>query len=77
MSKSDLVECEGLVIDVLAGSNFKVQIKNADGSDGHIVLCYLGGKIRQNSIRIILHDRVRVAVSPYYPSRGKIIFREK
>lgn len=77
MSKEDLVEFDGVVTDVLAGSTFKVAVKNADGSAGHTVLCYLGGKIRQNSIRIILHDQVRIAVSPYDPTRGKIIYRTK
>lgn len=77
MSKEDLVEFDGIVTDVLAGSTFKVAVKNNDGTVGHSVLCYLGGKIRQNSIRIILHDQVRIAVSPYDPSRGKIIYRSK
>jgi translation initiation factor IF-1 len=77
MAKEDLIEFDGIVTDVLAGSTFKVLVKNADGEDGHTVLCYLGGKIRQNSIRIILHDQVKIAVSPYDPSRGKIIYRSK
>lgn len=77
MAKSDLVEFEGIVTDVLAGSTFKVAVKNDDGTSGHTVLCYLGGKIRQNSIKIILHDQVRIAVSPYDPTRGKIIYRSK
>lgn len=77
MSKEDLVELDGIVTDVLAGSTFKVSIKSQDGTAGRTVLCYLGGKIRQNSIRIILHDQVRIAVSPYDPTRGKIIYRSK
>lgn len=77
MAKDDLVEFDGVVTDVLAGSTFKVAVKNPDGSAGHTVLCYLGGKIRQNSIRIILHDQVKIAVSPYDPSRGKIVYRSK
>lgn len=75
--KDDLIEMEGIVTDVLAGSNFKVLVHNADGTPGHTVLCYLGGKIRQNSIRIILNDQVKIAVSPYDPTRGKIIYRNK
>lgn len=77
LSKNDLVEFDAVIVEVLAGSIFKAAIKNADGSMGHMVLCYLGGKIRQNSIRIILHDHVKIAVSPYDPSRGKIIYRTK
>lgn len=74
--KDELIEYEGIVTDVLAGSNFRVSIFNPDGTAGHSVLCYLGGKIRQNGIRIILHDQVKIAVSPYDPKRGKIIFRK-
>ena len=85
MSKEDLVEYEGIVTDVLAGSNFRVAImddngnvsRKEDGTPVHTALCYLGGKIRQNSIKIILNDQVRIAVSPYDPSRGKIIYRTK
>lgn len=77
MSKEDLIELEGKVVEVLAGSNFKVEVINPDGSAGHMVLCYLGGKIRQNSIKIILHDTCKIAISPYDPCRGKIIYRSK
>jgi translation initiation factor IF-1 len=78
MSKeSDSVEFNGVVSEVLAGSSFKVRVKNTDGTDGHEVLCYLGGKIRQNSIKIILHDEVKIAVSLYDPTRGRIIYRAK
>lgn len=76
MGQYDLIEMEGSVVEVLAGSNFKVAVANADGTE-HIVLCYLSGKIRQNNIRIVLHDQVRIAVSPYDPKRGKITFRMK
>jgi translation initiation factor IF-1 len=75
--KEDLIECDGIVSEVLAGNNFKVTVINADGNYGHTVLCYLGGKVRQNGIRIILHDKVRLAISPYDATKGKIIFREK
>lgn len=77
MSKADLIEFEGQVTEVLAGSNFKVSVLNSDGSKGHTILCYLSGKIRQHSIKIMLNDQVKVAVSPYDPSRGIIVFRAK
>ncbi len=77
MAKEDLIEFDGKVVEVLAGSIFKVAIENYDAGPEHTVLCYLGGKIRQNSIRIILHDQVKIAVSPYDPGRGKIIYRTK
>lgn len=74
MSKEDLIEFEGTVVEVLAGSWFKVKL---DDGDNHVILAYLGGKIRQNRIRVILGDRVLVGLSPYDPSKGKIIFRNK
>lgn len=77
MSKDDGIEMEGRIIEVLAGSNFRVQIINEDGTDGPSILCYLGGKIRQNSIKIMLNDLVKVSVSPYDFSRGRIIYRSK
>jgi translation initiation factor IF-1 len=77
MSKEELIELSGTVVEVLAGSNFKVAIKHPDGTLGHNVLCYLGGKIRQNSIKIVLHDEVVIQVSPYDANRGKIVFRQK
>lgn len=77
MAREDLIECEGIVVEVLAGSNFKVGVLNEDGSIGHEVLCYLDGNIRRNRIRVILRDKVRLAISPYDATRGKIIYREK
>lgn len=77
MSKEDLIEFDGIITEVLAGSTFRVFIKSADTDIGHTVLCYLAGKIRQNNIRVTLHDQVRIAVSPYDPTRGKIIYRSK
>jgi translation initiation factor IF-1 len=77
LSRDDLIEMDGEVTEVLAGSLFRVQVENEDGSAGPNVLCYLGGKIRQNNIRIILHDLVRIAISPYSLDKGKIIFRYK
>ena len=47
------IEFDGVVTDVMAGSTFRVKVINDDNTDGHTVLCYLGGKIRQNSIKII------------------------
>lgn len=73
MSKEDLIELDGTVVEVLAGSWFKVAIQN---NKNHIVMAYLGGKIRMNKIKILLGDNVVVAVSQYDPSKGKIIYRK-
>jgi translation initiation factor IF-1 len=70
MSREDHVHLEGSVIDVAAGGVFGVLVKN-----GHRVLAHLAGRMRRNRIRVVLGDRVTVAVSPYDPGRGLIIFR--
>lgn len=72
MPKEEAIEVEGVIREVLAGGHFKVEI---DG--GHMVLAYASGKMRRYFIKIVLGDRVRVALSPYDLERGRIIFREK
>ena len=60
MSKIDVIETEGKVIEVLPKTQFKVQLTN-----GHVILAYLGGKLRINNIRILEGDRVKIEMSPY------------
>lgn len=72
MARSDLVQMEGTVKEVMVGGNFRVEVKG-----GHQVLAQLAGKVRRNRIRVVLGDQVTVAVSPYDPSRGLIVFRAK
>jgi translation initiation factor IF-1 len=72
MSREDHIEFEGTVVEVLAGGLFKVRLDS-----GLEVLAHLAGKMRKYRIRIVLGDRVRVAVSPYDPSRGRIVYRVK
>lgn len=69
--QSDRLEFDGEVIEA-SNSQFKVKI-----SDTHTALCVLSGKIRQNYVRIVIGDRVKIEVSPYDVSRGRIIFRYK
>lgn len=71
MAKNDVIEVTGKVIDVLPNSTFKVQL---DAND-HTVLCYLSGKLKQHKIKIVLGDNVRIEMSPYDLSRGRISFR--
>lgn len=71
MSKDDAIELEGVVIDFCKGI-FRVQV-----DEGHIASCTLSGKIRQSGIRVILHDRVKIEVSVYDTSRGRIVYRMK
>ncbi len=72
MSKEDVIETEGKVIEVLPKTQFKVQLSN-----GHIILAYLGGKLRINNIRILEGDKVKIEMSPYDLSKGRIIYRNK
>jgi translation initiation factor IF-1 len=70
--KEEKVEMEGTVIEALPATQFKVELEN-----GHEVLAYLSGKMRRYYIRILLGDRVRVELSPYDLSRGRITYRYK
>jgi translation initiation factor IF-1 len=64
------IQVEGTVIEALPATQFKVRLDN-----GHEVLSYLSGKMRKYYIRILLGDRVRVEMSPYDLTRGRIVFR--
>jgi translation initiation factor IF-1 len=70
MSKEEKIEMEGTVVEALPATQFRVELDN-----GHEVLAYLSGKMRRYYIRILLGDRVRVEVSPYDLSRGRIVYR--
>ncbi len=72
MAKSDAIEMQGTVTEVLPNTTFRVLLENA-----HIVLCTLAGKMRRFRIRVLAGDRVTVALSPYDLSRGRITFRHK
>ena len=72
MSKQDVIETEGKVIEVLPKTQFKVQLVN-----GHVILAYLGGKLRINNIRILEVDKVKIEMSPYDLTKGRIIYRNK
>jgi translation initiation factor IF-1 len=68
----DAIEIEGTVFEVLPNATFRVELEN-----GHEVLAYLSGKMRQNYIRVLEGDRVKVELSPYDLSRGRITYRYK
>mgnify|MGYP006085423635 FL=1 len=71
MAKSDdVIEFEGQIIDVLPGQSFKVELEN-----GHVVVCYTSGRLRKNRIRLVLGDRVRVEVTPYDLTKGRVTYR--
>jgi len=70
--KEDKIEVEGTVVEALPNTQFTVELEN-----GHRILSYLSGKMRKYYIRILLGDRVRVEMSMYDPSRGRITYRYK
>ena len=70
--KEEKIEVEGIVTEALPGTQFRVKLDN-----GHEVLAYLSGKMRKYYIRILLGDRVRVEISPYDLTRGRITYRYK
>ncbi|TRZ95148.1 translation initiation factor IF-1 [bacterium] len=72
MAKEELIETEGKVIDALPNAMFRVELEN-----GHIVLAHVSGKMRMNFIRILPGDKVKLELSPYDLSRGRITFRVK
>jgi translation initiation factor IF-1 len=70
--KEEKVEVEGTVVEALPGTQFRVELDT-----GHEVLAYLSGKMRKYYIRILLGDRVKVELSPYDLTRGRIVYRYK
>ena len=72
MVKEEKIEVEGVIIEALPGTQFRVRLDN-----GHEVLAYLSGKMRKYYIRILLGDHVRVEMSPYDLTRGRIVYRQK
>ena len=69
--KEDLIELEGVVVDI-ARNDIKVQLGN-----GHIITGYLAGKLRVHSIKILIGDKVKVKMSPYDLTKGRITYRHK
>ncbi|MDD6276118.1 MAG: translation initiation factor IF-1 [Clostridia bacterium] len=72
MSKQDMLELEGTVIEALPNATFQVELEN-----GHRILAHISGKLRMNYIRILPGDKVKVEVSPYDLTRGRITWRSK
>jgi translation initiation factor IF-1 len=70
--EDDKIRAEGVVVEALPGTQFRVRLEN-----GHEVLAYLAGKMRKYYIRILLGDRVAVEMSPYDLTRARITFRQR
>ena len=72
MSKSDMIEVEGTVVEVLPNTTFKVTLQN-----DHIIIAHISCKLRMNNIRILPGDKVTIEMSPYDLTKGRIIWRSK
>ena len=72
MAKEDLIEVEGVIKEALPNAQFKVEVEG-----GHEVIAHLSGKIRMHFIRILPGDKVKVELSPYDLTRGRITYRKK
>jgi len=74
MAKEEAIEVEGTVREALPNTMFRVEL---DNQNGHIILAHLSGKMRKHYIRIVPGDHVKMALSPYDLTKGRIIYRER
>ena len=72
MAKEEQIEMQGKVIDTLPNTMFRVELEN-----GHVVTAHISGKMRKNYIRILTGDTVKVELTPYDLTKGRITFRER
>ena len=72
MAKEDNIRMQGTIVDTLPNTMFRVELEN-----GHEILAYLSGKMRQHYIRVLEGDRVKVEMSPYDLTRGRVTYRYK
>lgn len=72
MPKQAAIEQEGVIIETLPNAMFKVELEN-----GHVIIAHISGKMRMNYIKILPGDRVKIEMSPYDLSKGRIFFRYK
>ena len=72
MSKDDVIKTEGVVVEAMPGASFKVKLSN-----GHIVTAYISGKLWKNMIRVYEGDTVKLEMSPYDLTKGRIVWRTK
>jgi len=72
VSKDDVIETEGEIVEALPNANFTVKLSN-----GHIITAYISGKLRLHYIKIIPGDKVKLEMSPYDLTKGRIVWRSK
>ena len=72
MAKQSAIEQDGVIIEALSNAMFRVELEN-----GHVVTAHISGKMRMHSIKIVVGDKVKVEISPYDLSKGRIVYRDK
>jgi translation initiation factor IF-1 len=72
VAKEDSIEMEGTIVDTLPNTMFRVELEN-----GHVVTAHISGKMRKNYIRILTGDKVKVELTPYDLSKGRIVYRSR
>jgi len=72
VAKEEGLEMEGTIIDTLPNTMFRVELEN-----GHVVIAHISGKMRKNYIRILTGDKVKVELTPYDLSKGRIVYRSR
>ncbi|WP_210395304.1 translation initiation factor IF-1 [Motiliproteus sediminis] len=72
MAKEDCIEMEGTIVDTLPNTTFRVELEN-----GHVVTAHISGKMRKHYIRILTGDKVKVELTPYDLSKGRIVYRAR
>ena len=72
MAKEDVIEMDGIVTETLPNTMFRVELEN-----GHVVTAHISGKMRKHYIRILTGDKVKVELTPYDLSKGRIVYRER
>ena len=72
MAKQEAIEQDGVIVEALSNAMFRIELNN-----GHVVTAHISGKMRKHYIRILTGDKVKVEITPYDLSKGRIIFRER
>jgi translation initiation factor IF-1 len=72
MTKEDVIQMQGAIVETLPNATFRVRLEN-----GHVVLAHISGKMRMHYIRILPGDKVTVELTPYDPTRARIVFRAR
>jgi translation initiation factor IF-1 len=72
MAKEEILEFEGIVLELLPNATFRIKLDN-----GHIIIAYTSGKMRKNRIRVFVNDKVTVAMTPYDLTQGRVTHRHK